>query len=690
VNWQNHKPKGSTWLLAAVCAIACAGCDDATRNTAQAQPPQIKPVVVQALAQPQSQTKITGLPLNTNPASQIRLEPAQPLGSDLLLSYAMWAFEAGQQDYHAGHLAKARQEFDLAIDSILGSGIDVNSDPRFLAAYQRIVETVSSEEFAAFREGDGFSEQKAEPAPIDAIPEISAGDPGTMDPKLAASAAVELAAVQHDFPLTANEYVLAYLNFFHTPRGRAIVETGLRRAGRYRSMIERVMDEEGLPHDLIYLAQAESAFQPTAVSRAQAVGLWQFIAGRAHEYGLQRTWWVDERQDPEKATRAAAHHLHDLYNMFGDWYLAMAAYNSGPGNVQKAIERTGYADFWELYKRNVLPKETRNYVPIILAMTLIAKDPARYGISVTPEAPLASDRVKPGQPIDLRLVAETIDVDVQTIRALNPSVLRTVTPKDPNFQLNLPAGTAGRFMEGIAEIPAADWVSWRRHRVEEGETLAQIAKTFRVTPAAIISANELDSHAPLEVGRKLIIPAAAAPDLAVGKLTYYRVRKGDTMPEIADQFSVTAADIEKWNHLASAHVTRGMRLRVYPGGLGSSSNAAAHSTAPAHGTMPTSVAHNTLPPAAPGAPVPSGAPMAVTQTIPAPTVVAASQPPCVNCKPAAAAPGIVVHKVTQGETLWSIAQSYKTTAEALRAGNRFLFTRPLHVGDQLTIPPQHR
>lgn len=585
----------------------------------------------------------------------VLLQPPPALGSDLLLSYSMWAFEAGQRDYRAGHLTKARQEFDLAIDSLLGSGLDINSDPRFLAAYQRIIETVSSEEFAAFREGDGFSEQKAEAAPIDAIPEIGVPEPGTLDPKLAASAAVELAAVQHDFPLTANEYVLAYLNFFRTPRGRAIVETGLRRAGRYRPMIERALDEEGLPHDLIYLAQAESAFQPTAVSRAQAVGLWQFIAGRAHEYGLQRTWWVDERQDPEKATRAAAHHLHDLYNMFGDWYLAMAAYNSGPGNVQKAIERTGYADFWELYKRNVLPKETRNYVPIILAMTLIAKDPARYGISVTPEASLTSDRVRPGQPIDLRLVAETIDVDVQTIRALNPSLLRTVTPNDPNFELNLPPGTADRFLAEIAEIPAANWVSWRRHRVEEGESLAQIAKTFHVTLAAIADANDLNSRAPLETGHKLIIPAAATPEFALGKLTYYRVRKGDTLQAIADQYSVTSAEIQKWNHLASAKVSRGMRLRVYPGGLGTSSASSTHGT---------------------------------TQTNVAPIVVAASQPLCANCKAPAVPPGIVVHKVEQGETLWSIAQSYKTTAEALRAGNRFLFTRPLHVGDQLTIPPQ--
>ncbi len=210
------------------------------------------------------------------------------------------------------------------------------------------------------------------------------------------------------------------------------MENGLRRGGRYRDMILRVLKEEGVPQDLIYLAQAESAFQPLALSRAGARGIWQFVAYRGQQYGLRRTWWIDERQDPEKATRAAAQHLRDLYGLFGDWYLAMAAYNCGPGNVQKAIERTGYADFWELYKRKVLPRETKNYVPIIVALTLIAKDAAHYNILADPEAPVPSDVVKPGRPIDLRLVAETIDVDVETLRALNPALLRMATPDDPS------------------------------------------------------------------------------------------------------------------------------------------------------------------------------------------------------------------------------------------------------------------
>jgi membrane-bound lytic murein transglycosylase D len=517
------------------------------------------------------------LPL-TNPAPRpyISLLPAIPDSKTYLAQRVEAKFASGEQNYKAGHLEAARKDFNDAVDWILESGFDPSSSPRLNELFHRLVDTVYSYELQAFRAGDGFSEPPAVPAAIDEVAEMTF----PVDPQLKARAEEAAKNISHDLPLTVNDEVLSFLNFFQTTRGRAIVETGLRRAGRYREMIQRVLAEEGVPQDLIYLAQAESAFQPLALSRAGARGIWQFVAWRGNEYGLKHTWWVDDRQDPEKATRAAAHHLRDLYGMFGDWYLAMAAYNCGPGNVQKAVERTGYADFWELYRRNVLPKETKNYVPIILALTLIAKDAAHYGIHVDADLPVPYDVVKPGRAIDLRLVAETIDVDVETLHGLNPSLLRLATPDDPSFELHLPPATAGRFSSEIADIPPEKWVSWRRHRVEQGETLVSIAKKYKVTPAAIAQANSLERGAGLDSGEKLIIPAAQAQTAAARRLVSYRVRKGDTFLGIADRFSVEADDLKKWNRLKANKVSRGMVLRIYT--LGGAPEAAPQRSS--HGT----------------------------------------------------------------------------------------------------------
>ena len=500
------------------------------------------------------------LPLD-NPARRNMIWLTTPVSSarQLLIRRVEEKFASGEQNYKAGHLEAARKDFDDAVDLMLQSGYDLNSDLQLSEVFHRVVDTVYTYELQAFRAGDGFNEAPAVPAPIDEVAEMTF----PVDPRLKARAEEAAKNISHDLPLTVNDEVLSFLNFFQTPRGRAIVETGLRRAGRYRGMIARVLSEEGVPQDLIYLAQAESAFQPTALSRAGARGMWQFVAYRGQEYGLRHTWWLDERQDPEKATHAAAQHLRDLYKLFGDWYLAMAAYNCGPGNVQKAIERTGYADFWELYRRNVLPRETKNYVPIILALTLIAKDAPHYGIQAEPESPVPTDMVKPGRAIDLRLVAETIDVDVETLRTLNPSLLRLATPDDPAFELHLPLGSAPKFSAEIADIPPDKWVSWRRHRVAAGETLTAIAKKYRVTPKAIADANNLESTTALNAGEKLIIPAIQPAAENKRRMVSYRVRKGDTFLGIADRFSVESEDLLKWNRLKSKRVSRGMVLRIY-------------------------------------------------------------------------------------------------------------------------------
>jgi membrane-bound lytic murein transglycosylase D len=491
--------------------------------------------------------------------SFVSLQQSAPGGIEYLIARVQERFAQGEANFKAGHLEAARRDFDDAVDWMLESGYDPNGDPRLSELFQHVTDTVYTYELQAFRAGDGFTEAPAVPAAIDEVAEMTF----PVDPKLKERAEVAAKSMTHDLPLTVNDVVVSYLNFFQTPRGRAIVETGLRRKGKYQEMISRVLKEEGVPQDLIYLAQAESAFQPLALSRAGARGMWQFMQWRGNEYGLKRTWWVDERVDPEKATRAAAIHLRDLYGLYGDWYLAIAAYNCGPGNVQKGIERTGYADFWELYRRKVLPRETQNYVPIILALTLIAKDAAHYGIAVEPDMPVETDTLKPGQAIDLRLVAETIDVDVATLRALNPSLLRMITPDDPDFVLHLPKGTSEKFSAEIADIPTDKWVSWRRHRVESGETLTSIAKKYRVTAVSIADANDLSRNEGLTPGEKLIIPAARPVEETKSRLVRYRVRKGDTLGGVADQFSVTSDDIRKWNGLKSQKVSRGMILRIY-------------------------------------------------------------------------------------------------------------------------------
>lgn len=568
------------------------------------------------------------------------LTPPPREAIEILLDSVEAAFQSGEESYKAGHLDKARRDFDRAVDWILMSGIRLDEDPRLEALFHRVVETVHAYEAAAFREGDGFREPESEPAAIDEIAEMDF----PVDPSLREAVERDVQAAPHDLPIVVNDVVLSYVNFFQTPRGRAIVEGGLTRAGRYRAMIERIFREEGLPQDLIYLAQAESSFKPTALSRARARGMWQFMASRARQYDLAVGWWLDERQDPEKATRAAARHLRDLYDEFGDWHLVLAAYNTGPAGVARAIQRTGYADFWELHKRNVLPRETRNYVPIILALTIIAKNQEKYGIRVQPEEPVETDVVKPGHPIDLRLVAESVDTSVETLKQLNPALLRTVTPRDPDFELHLPAGTAERFFAEIAEIPQEKWVLWRRHRVEEGDTLSGIAKKYRVTTTAVAQVNGIDTRAVLSVGDRLIIPASTASTLS-GQWVRYRVRRGDTLSEIARQYDVNVTDLKRWNGIRGSTVRRGAVLKIYPGRrLTAASQRASRPRAGdsrANGSDP-------------GADAP-------------------------------AADGSVTHRVKPGETLWSIARAYRTTVEALRSANQFLISRQLKAGDMLVI-----
>src|SRR4051812_45265575 len=433
-------------ILAAglISLVACESKD--TKKSAQPVTQALAPSIQQKEAVPDSSPAEPQEP-KAAPAQTPQQEKPDPVPG--MIAEAEKAFSTGQEDYKASHLDAAKQDFNHAVDILMQGPVDIKSDDRLQEEFDKITEEINKLETATSKEGDGLAEQQPEPAPIDEANQVTF----PADASVTAKAEANLKNIQSDLPLMINEYVAGYINYFST-HGRNVFEGAWVRSGRYKEMILRIFREEGIPQDLIYLAQAESGFKPLALSRARARGMWQFMASRGMGYGLRRSLWVDDRQDPEKATRAAARHLKDLYNQFGDWYLAMAAYNSGPGNVQQAVRRTGYADFWELYKRNVLPAETKNYVPIILAMTIMSKNPAQYGLpEFQPDPPLNVDQIKIDYPLDLRLAAGCIGISLETLQDLNPSLLRYTTPKPGTFTLNLPAGSAQQFKENIAAIP---------------------------------------------------------------------------------------------------------------------------------------------------------------------------------------------------------------------------------------------
>jgi membrane-bound lytic murein transglycosylase D len=326
-------------------------------------------------------------------------------------------------------------------------------------------------------------------------------------------------------------------------------------------MIQRVMAEEGVPQDLIYLAVAESGFNPRALNRrSRAGGMWQFMPHG--NYGLARNAYVDERFDPEKSTRAYARYMKFIYSQLGDWYLSMAGYDWGSGNVQRAVQKTGYADFWELYKRNNLPVETRNYVPEILAAIIIANHPTQYGFDdVTLDPPVLTDTLTINYPVDLRLVSDIVSAPVDELMALNPSLLRLVTPPDAPFDLHLPGGMAAVFEQRIAAVPEAKRNAWRYHRVVPEDSLASVARQYRVTVDALAAANQLGSADSIAGIEALVVPVApSAPPAARTQL--YTVRKGETLVTISDRFGVSLNQLRRWNNITGIRVEPGRRLHV--------------------------------------------------------------------------------------------------------------------------------
>jgi membrane-bound lytic murein transglycosylase D len=439
--------------------------------------------------------------LETAPPAQ---KPSRPTARE---AASEW-FQRGKALALAGETECARQEFHGAIDSFLAASLpDDQEDAEFagqlwqsIVFYEALADPQSAERPPVEDTRDTLL--AAENAPSPTAEQLEKAKREVSSARVRAS---------FDIPVVVNDPVLRAVAFyqFRTPQAFA---GALKRSGRYLPLMRGILREEGLPEDLVYMAMIESAFKANAHSRARAHGFWQFIDGTAKRYGLHWNRYYDERSDPEKSTRAAARYLKDLYEMFGDWYLAMAAYSAGEGKVLKGLQRLGVKDYWQLSSGTFLRRETREYVPFVLAAALVSKDPASYGFDVVPDPPLRFDVVRVPRPVDLARVAEAVSAPVLELQLLNSELKTRITPQGvPDYPVRLPEGSAARFASRIASLPLAPEVRERRLTAKKGDTVAKVAARAGVTVEELCNFNDLPRNARLRKGQVLVVPAGPVP-----------------------------------------------------------------------------------------------------------------------------------------------------------------------------------
>ena len=474
----------------------------------------------------------------------------------------------------AGESAKARIAFDQAVDLILMTYWDLPSTPVLNNYFQDLIRCIQRDESRYLRP-EVIDDQKPERAVLDELENLDL-IPIQVDPALKDAVDADILNSKYDIPVIVNESVYKAMNYWLS-RGRKYFIDGIKRSGRYQEMIERIFREESVPRDLMYLAQVESLFKTNALSRAMALGIWQFTKGTAIRYGLKVNSYIDERSDPEKSTRAAARYLNDLYAMFNDWTLVLAAYNWGEGRVQSLINKSGVTDFWLLAEsKRRMPKETKNHVPLIMASIILARNPENYGLPVELEAPIGCDRITISKRINLKTAASALNVSLDELKQLNPALKTTLTPPDyPNFELNVPAGMGVYFDAQLASVPAVDPKAdpgfTGNHKVKSGDTLSSIAARYRTTVAELQAANNLRSPNSLRVGTLLQVPAprttarpAPAPAPASGAGSRHQVKTGETLASIAQFYGVSIAALRKANGMMSISLQAGTWLQIPP------------------------------------------------------------------------------------------------------------------------------
>jgi membrane-bound lytic murein transglycosylase D len=540
---------------------------------------------------PKPQVQTTAVPAPQRTAAPVDIPPPpDPIAT--LIATSQKHFEAGERELKVGHLEGARVEFDRAVDVMLESPYGARTDARMREHFDRLIDRINAYEVTALGQGDGFAEKKYEPASIDELLKIATFPKPDANAETTEAVKQDLASTQHDIPIPQNARVLSYVELFQG-RLHDFIEDGLTRGTMYLPMIQSVFRAEGLPLDLAFIPIIESGFKPNALSKASAKGPWQFMKATARENGLHHDWYIDERSDPEKATIAAAKYLKTLHKLFnGDWNLVLAAYNGGLGRVQRAVKRSGKEDFWELSASSkYLPRETREYVPLILAAIIVAKNPAQYGFDIVAHDPISYDKVSVPRAIDLRRVAEWTGTSIDEIQALNPQLRRWTTPvKYPTFELKVPTGTGDQFQARLADAGPGDMTALKWYTVRSGESLAGIARKLKVSRADLAEANSLSVKSRVRSGQERIIPRAPATLLASrteraapaevasralsGAATVteaptrtqspivYRVKRGDTLSSIAQLFDTTVARIKSLNKLRGNAIIIGSRLKI--------------------------------------------------------------------------------------------------------------------------------
>jgi membrane-bound lytic murein transglycosylase D len=667
-------PSSSFSLLLTSCLVLSVACAGSTPRRAARTSPDLGPSSRKGASHP---------PESPSPAEQAQAReetiPAPDVEDpvEAIIARAQEEYDRGLEALKSADAEKARDFFDNAIQIFMNSSIPMDQDKRLRGAFEKMVEDITSLE-SDLNETPPPSPD-VEPSPAEKLRDITTYLTPEEARKEREKVGPEASQISFDIPMVINDQVLAWVEIFRTRKGfRESFIGGYQRYGWYEPMIHQIFKEEGLPADLIYMAYLESTYKPNAYSRARAKGIWQFMTPTGREYGLRVTRYVDERSHPEKATRAAARYVKDLYETLGDWHLAIAAYNTGAGNILRAQRRSGKSDYWELSKSRYMLRETKNFVPAILALALMAKDPAKYGFEgLVHNPPLTYDRVTVDRPTKLSLVARLTDSSEEELKLLNPHLRLGVTPPgEKSYEVMVPAGKRETFLAAYEAIPESEKMAKLTavHTVRRGETLATIAARYGTSVDDLREANNIRNPHRISVGTQLTVPGAKGaalidqdepsgrrrsarrPSMTVSRdASYHVVRRGETLSSISRAYGIPLRTLMSLNGMTERSVIMpGARLALRREATVRASSVEPSITLPADAPPQLTAGFVSVPGGGLAPPDPAGAK--------------------------------ILYRVRSGDNLFRIARKYGTSVENLKAWNG-IPGDGIKAGDVLTVYP---